>query len=170
MRSRVRRPTAPAPEASAVSEGLADFLEDPTRAHRVPGAQRARSLPDIEAAMRDAEARAKSGDWEGADARAMLGLYAWCHRSVYGVAPAELESVGEFRIASRAALRVLHDRFEDDAARCAIFIRWSWKREKERAAWASREKKDRNRMGWRLQFSDRQVTDFRVAEQARRKG
>lgn len=169
MRSRVRRPAAPAATpATPVSDGLSDFLEDPSTAHRVPGATRAKALPDIEAAMRDAEARARTGDWDGADARTILGLYAWCHRSVYGVVPAELEAVGEFRIASRAALRVLHERFDDDAARCAIFVRWSWKREKERAEWAKRERKDRNRMGWRLQFSDRQVTDFRVAETARR--
>jgi hypothetical protein len=169
VRARVRRPTAPSsPSGPAVSEGLADFLDDPTKKHRVAGAQRARPLADIDAAMLSAEGRAKSGDWVGADARTMLGLYAWCHRSVYGIAPVELEGVGEFRIAARAALRVLHERFDDDPAQCAIFIRWSWKREKERAAWASREKKDRNRMGWRLQFSDKQVTDFRVAASARR--
>lgn len=169
MRTRVRRPAAaPAPASAPVSEGLSDFLDDPTKTHRVPGATRAKAMADINAAMLAAESRAKTGDWDGADARVMLGLYAWCHRSVYGVPPVELEGQAEFRIASRAALRVLHDRFEDDAARCAIFIRWSWKREKERAEWAKREKKDRNRMGWRLQFSDRQVTDFRVAEQARR--
>lgn len=120
--------------------------------------------------MLSAEARAKTGDWEGADGRVMLGLYAWCHRSVYGVAPVELESTAEFRVASRAALRVLHDRFDDDPAACAIFIRWSWKREKERAEWARANKRDRNRMGWRLQFSDRQVTDFRVARQSKRGG
>lgn len=118
--------------------------------------------------MLSAEARAKSGDWEGADSRTLLGLYAWCHRSVYGVEPIELRSIGEFRIAARAALRVLHSHFADDVAQCAIFIRWSWKREKERAAWAAREKKDRNRMGWRLQFSDRQVTDFLAAAASRR--
>lgn len=170
MRTRVRRPTSEpaAPAPVEVSEGLSDLLDDPSRSARVSGGSRARAMPDIQAAMLAAEGRAKSGDWSGADARTMLGLYAWCHRSVYGVAPVELENVGEFKIASRAALRVLHDRFDDDPAQCAIFIRWSWKREKERAAWAAREKKDRNRMGWRLQFSDRQVTDFRVAASARK--
>jgi hypothetical protein len=169
--TRVRRPRPPqteeAPQIEA-SSGLSALLEDPSRAGRVPGATRAKGLSDIDAAIRAAEARSKSGDWSDADARTMLGLYAWCHRSVYGVPPVELESIGEFRIASRAALRVLHDRFDDDGAQCAIFIRWSWKREKDRAAWAQREKKDRNRMGWRLQFSDRQVTDFRVAAAGRR--
>lgn len=124
-------------------------------------------MRDIDVALRAAETRARSGDWEDADARTILGLYAWCHRSVYGVAPVELENQAEFRIASRAALRMLHERFGDDAARCALFVKWSWKREKDRAAWATREKKDRNRMGWRMQFSDRQLTDFRVATAAR---
>jgi len=169
-----RRKVAPgAPPATpqatpSHSEGLSELFE--SREEKRPGVKRARALPDIQVAMLSAEARAKNGDWSGADARVLLGLYAWCHRAVYGVAPAELESVGEFRIASRATLRVLHDRFEDDAAQCALFIRWSWKREKERAAWAQREKRDRNRMGWRLQFSDRQVTDFRVASSTRKIG
>lgn len=160
MRSRVRR-TPPAPEV-AISEGLADFLEDPTKTARAPGAVRPKGQPEIVIAMNAAEVCAKTGDWGEANARTILGLYAYCHRSVYGVAPAELENIGEFKIASRAALRVLHDRFDDDAAACAIFVRWSWKREKERSDWATKNNRDRNRMGWRLQFSDRQVTDFRV--------
>jgi hypothetical protein len=162
----VRRPTPPEP--IAVSEGLSDFLDDPTKAHRVAGATRGRALSDIQAAIRSADARAKSGEWDGADARTMLGLYAWCHRSVYSVEPVELENAAEFRAASRAALRVLHTHFDDDGARCAIFIRWAWKREKERSEWAKREKKDRNRMGWRMQFGDKLVTDFRVAASQRR--
>lgn len=167
MQRRVRRPTTPRPD---VSDAASDFLEEPVAAARTPGLKRAGTMPDIAAAILAAEACARSGDWSRADGRTMLGLYAFCHRSVYGVPPLELESVGEFRIASRAALRVLHDRFDDDASSCAIFIRWSWKREKERAAWATRERKDRNRMGWRLQFSDRQVADFRIALSARKGG
>jgi len=162
MRTRVRRPAT-----SAVSEAASEFLADPTKADRIPGAKRAKAMKEIEVALAAAETRAKSGEWGDADARTLVGLYAWCHRSVYDVIPVELESITEFRIASRAALRVLHERFEDDAAAAAIFIRWSWKREKERADWCRANKRDRNRMGWRLQFSDRQVTDFRVAAAGR---
>jgi len=166
MRSRVRRPAAPV-DVTPELGGLGDFLADPAKVGRVEG-ERGRTMADIETATRAAEARAKSGDWDGADARTILGLYAWCHRSVYGITPVELEAVGEFRIAARAALRVLHEFFDDDAAACALFVRWSWKREKDRAAWAKGKGYDRNRMGWRLQFSGKQITDYRVAQTAKR--
>lgn len=159
MRTRTRKPSVP----SDVTGAAADFLDDPVASQRLPGMKRAAPLKDIEVAVREAERRARSGEWGDADARTLVGFYAWCHRSVYTVLPVELEGVGEFRIAARAALRVLHDRFDDDAARAAHFIKWSWKREKERADWCRANKRDRNRMGWRLQFSDRQVTDYRVA-------
>lgn len=168
MRSRVRRVDAAPREASApkVSEGLAGFMDDPIKEAKIKGGRRLPPTTEIKLAMRSAEACAKSGDWSAADARTLLGLYAFCHASVYKIAPVELENIAEFRIASRVALQLLHSHFDDDASACAIFIRWSWKREKERAAWAAKNNKDRNRMGWRFQFSAKLVTDYLVARAA----
>jgi hypothetical protein len=131
--------------------------------------RRARAQSDLDAAVERATHRVKSGDWEEADGRLLVGLYAWCHRATYGFVPPELEEKAEFRAAARAALRILHDTFEDDGARVAVFMRWAWKREKERAAWRQREGIEQTRMGWRLQFSTRMVGDFRVASGAGRK-
>lgn len=156
MRSRVRSP-------DGTTDPLADFLRDPSSEGRIAGAKRATKESDLEAAVSNAAARVRSGEWGDADGRLLVGLYAWCHRATYGILPPELEDRAEFRAASRAALKVLHDSFDDDGAATAVFMRWAWKREKERSAWAAREKIDRNRMGWRLQFSLRLVGDFRVA-------
>ncbi len=155
MRSR-RRDDGP-------SDPLAAFLVDPSVEGRIVGAKRAKSDTDLEASVSNAAARVRSGEWSDADGRLLVGLYAWCHRATYGILPPELEDRAEFRAASRAALKTLHDSFEDDGPAVVVFMRWAWKREKERSAWATREKIDRNRMGWRLQFSLRLVGDYRVA-------
>ena len=156
--------SAPARAPRDVGDALSDLFDE---SHKTVKGQRGGALKDIDAAILTAEHRVRSGEWDDADAGALLGLYAWCHRSVYGVTPVELEGVAEYRAAKRAVVRVLHDRFADKPKAVALFIKWSWKREKDRAAWAAANQKDRNRMGWRLQFSDRQVTDFRVAMSAR---
>jgi len=146
---------------------LGELLDDP-RAHRIAGATRSRTLSDLAVVVErvDVMIRSREG-WDDAGPRELVGLYAWCHRSVYNVLPVELEVVAEFRAASRAALSLLHQHFHDDPVAAVQFIKWSWKREQGRADWAKREKKDRNRMGWRLQFSPRQITDYRVAVSGR---
>lgn len=164
MRSRVRRqqPVSMPPASSA----LDSFLADPAKSERIPGAKREKPKTALHTAMLSAEMRAKSGEWDDAEQRTLVGLYAVCHRNVYGVIPVELENPAEFSMASRAAATILHTRFDDDVPATAIFIRWLWKREKERVEWARTQKRDRNRMGWRMQFSDRAVGDFLVARAA----
>lgn len=142
--------------------GLEGFLADPAKRGKLRDARRSKPLSDLEVVVSNAEARARSGEWADADARALVGLYAWCHRSVYGVLPIELELAGEFRTAVRCAGLLAHKHFADDMVSVVLFIKWSWKREKGRAKWAREKKIERNRMGWRLQFSARQVTDFLV--------
>lgn len=153
-----------------MSDALAEFMTDPLKEQKIKGGKREKALSEIERATRLAEKCGETGDWSNADARTLLGLYALCHRTIYGVAPVELENVAEFRVASRAALTILHGHFSDDVVAAALFVRWCWKREKERAEWAKTANRDRNRMGWRMQFSAKLVTDFLVARAARKGG
>lgn len=129
---------------------------------------RRRHLTHLEIAVDDAKRRASSGDWDGAKGATLVGLYAMCHRMVYGVLPGELEQIGVFRAASKQALRCVHELFNDDACAVAAFVRWSWEREKRRDAWAREKMIERSRLGWRAQFSRGLETDYRVAHQARR--
>lgn len=124
---------------------------------------KAKSMPPIEVALDDAKRRAKSGDWEGSKGATFIGLYALCHEMVYGVVPDELYEQQTFRAAAKFALKVLRDRFEDDADQCAAFMRWSWEREKRKHTWAQANGLDRNRLGWKLQFATTMLTDYRVA-------
>jgi len=155
----VRRPVSDVDEDSPLAALMADHTSGRSREQRRSPSPLASALRVVEARIRD------GGGWT--NARELVGLYAWCHRSVYKVLPVELEAQNEFSAAARAATSMLHAHFDDDMDAAVAFVKWAWQREKGRADWARREKKDRNRMGWRLQFSPRHVTDYRVAQSGR---
>lgn len=126
------------------------------------GRSRGKKFTPLELALRDAERRAESGEWEDATGRSLVGLYAMCHRMIYGVVPAELEDKVTMRIASKMARAQLHKHFDDDVDQAVEFIKWAWEREKSRENHAMATGRDRSRMGYRWQFSDSIVTDYRV--------
>lgn len=96
------------------------------------------------------------GDWTNLTPEALIGLYAHLHEVVYGVLPEELadEWYPAFSMAKKF--------FESNKDRFPLpeFFRWVWSREKRRRA-ANPESDFR--IGWRYQFSQKLVTDFRVA-------
>ncbi len=132
--------------------------------------KRDKPLPKFHIAVELAKSKAASGDWEKVDGETLVGLYGLIHRMVYQVLPLELEQTRELRAAAREASRVLRQHFNGDVAAMVEFVKWCWERERGRAEWATREKKDRKRMGWRLQFGDAFVTDYRAAMMAKRRG
>ena len=134
---------------------------------KISGGERARPLEGLDAEILKAETRARSGEWADAKPAVFIGLYAICHRLVYGVLPLELKEQAEFRQASRSALTCLHAHFDDDCDAFATFVRWAWKREEGRAKYAKEQGWDRKRMGWRLLFSAHTVTDYRAGPGAR---
>jgi hypothetical protein len=127
----------------------------PKRAKRV-------HLTSVEVAVDDASRRALSGEWEGAKGATFVGLYAMCHRMVYGVTPSELQLQSVFNVAAKTARKAMHELFNDDAAEFAAFIRWAWEAEKRKAAWAQQKAFDRRRLSWRYQFSRSLETDYRI--------
>ena len=158
--STVLSPRGDSEEVSSDSP-LAAFLN---RKPREKGS-RGKTLTEIEAAVVDAKARARSGDWEDVKATVFVGLYAMCHESTYGVAPAEMTELVQFRAAAKNASKLLADTFGGSAARMVSFIKWTWLREKSRLDYARKRGNagDRGRIGWRLQFSKSFVTDYQVA-------
>lgn len=150
------------------SAGLGDWLDE-----SVPKTPRTRAMSDYEVAKSDAETRSRSGDWASSNAAAFVGLYAVCHERLYRVEPLELKAKAEFRAAARQASMLLA-RFNNDGELFARFIVWTWERQKRRSEWFKRkneemgEKGDTFRMGWRLQFSPKTETDFRVEISSKR--
>jgi len=147
---------------------LKAFIEDPTFSRARPATKRARHLSPLEIALDDAARRAQSGEWDGSKGATFVGLYAFCHRRAYGELPGELEQPGEFRIAARAAAEVVHRAFADDGCAMAEFMVWCWSREQRTMLWRRSKNLECSRMGWRLQFSRRFETDYRVARSQRR--
>ena len=121
-----------------------------------------KQLTPLEVAIDDATHRAKSGDWDDAKGATLVGLYALCHRLIYGIVPDELQELPTFHAAAKLAKAITHAHFADDFASSAVFVKWCWEREKRKDTWARRNGIDRNRMSWRLQFSASMVTDWRI--------
>jgi len=164
-----RRKKAPAVISTDGGDGgLAAFLTHGTR--RPKADQRGRKLSELEAAMIDAEKRSASGDWDGVGGATLVGLYAVCHRMVYGVPPADLAERASFARAAKIAAGCMHKHFADDRDAVVEFVRWSWVREEGREQWAARNGQTRNRLGFLLQFSPSLVTDYRVDQQRGSRG
>lgn len=136
--------------------------EPPKRTKRV-------HLNQIEIAIDDASRRAVSGEWEGSKGATFVGLYAMCHRMVYGVTPSELELQAVFNAAAKMARSTMHELFNDQPEEFAAFIRWAWEVEKRKAAWAQAKAVDRRRLSWRYQFSRSLETDYRIELKTKRR-
>lgn len=122
-----------------------------------------------EATERAAE-MAKSSDWSKARAIDFVALYASMHERVYGAAPVMTHA--DWLNASFMATAFQRTHCENDPQRVADFFWWVWRREKEREAWRRENGRDGSSISWRLQFSARLLTDYRVAmaREAGRKG
>lgn len=132
-----------------------------------PAPPRERKRPAIELAVEDASKRAKEGDWDEAQPKTLVGLYALMHRMIYGVMPEELTDTSTFNRAIRLAGSFMRREFGGDADATADFIVWTWEREEWREKRAAETGGNRGRIGFGLQFSKSVLTDYKTS-QARR--
>lgn len=165
----VPAPEAHHPESSPRGDAAASVSAFLNHAPRV-GAVAPKKRGDLELAIADAERRAASGEWEEATGRSFVGLYALCHRIVYGVLPEDLAEKGALGLAAKMANTCLHTSFGDDRSAFVEFIKWTWDREKSRELWRLQNGKQGGRIGIRLQFSGSLITDHRVDLARRKKG
>lgn len=102
-----------------------------------------------------------------AEGKHFVAIYAECHYRTYGVPPLDLDSKSRLAAFSMANA-MLRKQFSKDREAMARFLAWSWAREKKQAEWCRTKKFDRKRLDWRRQFGTYLLTDFRVAEEARK--
>jgi hypothetical protein len=126
---------------------------------RPRGSNAVLKMGEHERATHDAKVRAESGEWDGAKASTILGLYSMCHKIAYGCSPGELDDKVAFTNATRHVQRMMQDHFGGEASRMVGFVKWVWAREKVRVD-AGRAS---TRLGWRLQFSSSILTDYKAA-------
>lgn len=165
----MRRPFAPPPDIFEPEEqrpasnvlSFADFarraderrqklLEQPFRATRTKIAE-ARCEMDLMSDQRD---------WSRARGEHLVALYCWCHEQVYGVEPAL--PVKAWQEGARLAVEFAARHFQGDLERVVDFMRWTWKREKEREEWRRSHNRDGGRIGLRLQFGDALMPDYKL--------
>ncbi len=103
--------------------------------------------------------------WATFEPKHFVGLYCLLHQHVYGVIPEEVR--GEYAIVVGAASRCLRMQFGGSNEAMVDFMRWTWTREKSRLP--TRSEEDTFRIGWRYQFGQRLVTDFRTHQLRRQR-
>lgn len=119
-------------------------------------------------AMDRAQAHARKADWDGADESTMIGLFGWLHVEVYGVDPIP-ELRHSWHFARQAVVKIRREEF-DQLSDIVEFVRWTWKREREREKWRRENGRSGGRISWRTQFSYRDLlVEFRL-DQNRKKG
>jgi len=107
------------------------------------------------------------GDWKPASPYHLIALVAFCHESVYGIADSELQNPQRFGLAGHVCKTFVEREFNNDITQAVVFIKWSWDRERKRESWRVQNGKAGFRLGWRLQFSDSLLTDYRLDQRRR---
>lgn len=159
-RKRKRPAREPQPDAKAredASLALEEFLDEPPKKKRATSPKKS----IYELAVKSAKVRSKSGDWTGSNARVFVGLYAVCHRVVYGIEPEELKPDTEMKKAMRLARKCLKQYFDGDVEEMITFILWTWERQKGKENWALSQGRSINRLSPWFQFGGSLVTDYR---------
>ena len=116
----------------------------------------------VERSCLEMKEMAESGDWSEARGTHVVALYAWLHACVYGVEPSEL-TPKQWGIAAAAATRMVDQEFKRDYGSAVQFLRWTWKREQKREEWRRQQHRDGGRIGWRLQFSNALIVEYRLS-------
>lgn len=158
---RRRRKIASGKQVANAEVALSDFLSTPAQKRSAKSGRSAKPIFDV--ALNNATIRARTGDWEGADAKTLVGLYIVCHRMVYGLLPDDLLPDTEMRKAIRVARKCLTESFTDDASEMVDFIKWTWKRQRSKEDWALRQGRDLGRFMVWTQFKKSTVVDYRKA-------
>lgn len=161
---RTLKPLEPMPEQQSLS-GLSQWIDAaPPKKPRSKTTARSSSGYEKARAETDALAAAERDDpevWASAQPKHLVALYSLLHEQVYGVAPVELKDVWKGVVS--AAKSMLEKEFNKDAKAFVEFIRWTWRRERNRETKRQAEGSEGSRIGWVLQFKSRaMLTDYRV--------
>lgn len=135
-------------------------IDDFTAGVKPPGEKSARLMAKATFERHIGEGRdviqGKREPKRGAD---FVYLYAALHEAVYGAMPTELRrDVGK---ASALAANLLRNEFAGNVKLMLNFVRWTWSRESEQ--FRRRQADNTFRIGWRYQFGQRLLTDYRIA-------
>jgi hypothetical protein len=127
---------------------------------RKRGRSRAPSKGRIEEVCGEVVQMRLADNYAGAGALHLVALWAWCHEQTYGVAPAM--TAQDWKLAMFAADALVKREFEGKAEAAVPLLRWTWGEERRSTKWRRNNGRVINPLGWRLQFSARQVVRWRA--------
>lgn len=156
MRHAGGAPNAAALEAQAGAVRAASLPKRKSSARTVADGRFLQALDDVSKMLRE-------GRWEEAEGLHFAALYADLHFRVYGAAATDL-GPKERTYAARLADNMLEKDFAGNRRAFAMFVSWSWSREKGREEWRRTQNKSGGRISWRDQFGRRLLAEFRVEE------
>lgn len=106
-------------------------------------------------------------EWEDAEPKHFVALYAWLYHKVYGFECALLQGGDDAARACGGARRCLSE-FADDATEFASYMRWLWARETAHERYRRDNKQEGRVMSWHLSFSTKMVVEYRIQKARRR--
>lgn len=107
------------------------------------------------------------GEWEKAEPKHFVALYADLHFRCYGIEPGDM-GPKERAFASKLAGDMLEKDFAGNRLEMSRFVAWVWTREKGREEWRRENGRAGGRVTWRSQFGRAVLTEYRL-EEARKK-
>lgn len=149
-------PDAPSPEILAASAKLRESLPPPRKTKR-----RSFSVASIEKIKAEADEMRLANDYARASIMHIVAMWAWCHESMYGVAPSM--TMKEWSLAGILAGQLLAKEFPGRTPGWMIvLLKWTWGEEGENVEWRRKNKKPITPIGWRWQFSSKLVVKWRA--------
>lgn len=143
----MKRSEAPAASGLMAMRGR---RSDPTKRRRRVGP----SKRQVEKFIAEAREMMRTGRWEGAQPAHFLAAWAYLHTAVYGVAPPELERE-EWAGAVNSVKKLLRDECRGRPEVMVSYVRWFWRREKEREDWRRKNQREGRVVNWRDAFARR---------------
>lgn len=147
------KPEAAPERRSGAAMTFDEFIAGPAKKRGKPNPRLAQTRARAELIRLREEGRLP--EFQG---RHFVAFYLELHAHVYKVEASELDGV-EWWAAVTSAEKLLVSAFDGDRGKMLDFMRWTWQREKWKAANADSPR----RYVWRWQFSTSAVTDYRVA-------
>lgn len=131
---------------------------------------KARRKPSIDRLCKETRDFIEDDEWGDAQPRHIVGLYIILHTWCYEVAPADM--LGPILMgAMSAAKKLVTDEFGGSVDDAVAYVKWAWRREKERETWRRSKQIDGRRLTWRTLLMYREyVTEYRMAVARRQHG
>lgn len=115
------------------------------------------------------ETSAEFEDWPQKTPAMLVALFCWAHEAIYGVSCIS-EVARVFNGAVSAADKLVRDEFDGSLEHASEYLRWVWRREREREQWRRKNTGFGRVLSWRNVFLHRELVKEMRLDAVRTKG